>query len=105
MDIKVLRTTGAKLNGFELMFDCRQWELTRRHPGCRFVGPDGCEYRTVGRLEHIAWAVKCDGGGWTVLTHRTRNPFDLADIVADGLSEEEAVGQLAAIGCRELVSS
>ena len=97
MDLKVLRTTGAKPHGFELVFDCRQWMLAKRHPGSRFVGPDGCEYRTVGRLEHIAWAAKCDGGAWTVLTHRTRDPFDFADVVADGLSEEEAVAELAAL--------
>ncbi|NUB23335.1 hypothetical protein [Azospirillum brasilense] len=80
MDIERLRAEGISYRGVTLMYD-----------------PVGSEWDLKFGDEFIAWAVRRDDG-WRVCAPSSRNPFDIADVIDDGLTEAEAVADLGVLG-------
>lgn len=85
MDIEKTRAEGITQAGIILDFGNGEWLLKRSHRDW---------------TEHLVWAVPRDSG-WRVLAPSSGNPFDLADVLADGLTEGQAVLHLVEIGGNE----
>lgn len=80
--VEKIRVEGTRFADAELRFEFGEWTLKRLRRD---------------HVEHLAWAVYRDGG-WRICEPSSSNPFDLADVRYDGLTEEDAVAALIAIG-------